>query len=192
MQLVFATHNKHKFEEICSLLKNRASLLNLNDLGIFEEIEETGKTLKENAQLKAKYIFERYKLNVFADDTGLEVDALNGDPGVYSARFAGNEKNASKNVEKLLKIMKNIENRQACFKTIIALYYENNIHYFEGTVEGTILEKPIGNKGFGYDPVFMPKGYNKSFAQMNIEIKNKISHRAIAIEKLVDFFSLKN
>ena len=190
MQLVFATNNEHKLEEIRSLMK-RADLLSLKDLGILEDIEETGDTLNQNALLKAGYVFERYGHDVFADDTGLEVKALDGAPGVFSARFAGEEKSAGKNIEKLLLLMKNKKNREAHFKTVIALILDGDIHFFEGIVEGTILEEPIGTNGFGYDPIFKPDGYDVSFAQMDIETKNKISHRGRAIEKLVEFLNFK-
>jgi len=190
MQLVFATNNEHKFNEIRSLLKQRADLLCLSDLGIVEDIEEIGSNLKENALIKAKYVFDKFGYNVFADDTGLEVDALNGEPGVFSARYAGDDKNSDKNIEKLLLNMKNHKNRDARFKTVIALFFNGNIHFFDGIVEGTILENPIGNSGFGYDPIFKPNGFDTSFAQMDLETKNIISHRGRAIEKLMTFLFL--
>ena len=191
MKLVFATHNNNKFEELKQILKDKVTLLNLNDLCIFEEIEETGLSLKENALIKAKFVKDQCGLNVFADDTGLEIDALDGAPGVISARFAGEDKNACKNMEKVLKLLENQTNRQARFKTIIALIFNGNNYFFEGAVEGTILGYPVGEKGFGYDPIFMPEGYNISFAQMSSEVKNSLSHRGKAVEKLMNFLNNK-
>ena len=190
MQIIFATHNQFKLKELQQLLNEKVTLLSLTDLGIFDEIEETGKTLIDNALIKAKTIYDKCGKNVFADDTGLEIEALNGAPGVLSARFAGEEKNAAKNIEKVLTLMKNKKNRNACFKTVIALILEGNTHFFEGIVEGKILEKPAGHNGFGYDPIFVPKGYDISFAQMDSNIKNSISHRGLAVEKLIKFLTL--
>jgi len=189
MQLIFSTHNQFKLVELQQLLKDKVTLLSLSDLGVFEEIEETGKTLKDNALLKAKIIYDKYGKNVFADDTGLEIEALNGAPGVLSARFAGEEKNATKNIEKVLKLLEDKKNRKACFKTVIALILNGKDYFFEGTVEGQILYKPIGSRGFGYDPIFMPDGYEVSFAQMEPETKNRISHRGKAVEKLIKFLN---
>ena len=152
-----------------------------------EDIPETGSTIKENAILKAQYVFDNYKLDCFSEDTGLMIDALNGEPGIYSGRYAGEEKNDKKNIEKVLGNLKNKENRIARFITVIALILEGNLYTFEGIVEGKIAKTPRGNKGFGYDPVFIPDGYNKSFAELGLDTKNKISHRAKAIKKLLEF-----
>ena len=190
MQLVFASHNNHKIKELQEIFGERIKLISLNDLGVIEEIEENGLTIEENASLKAKYISNKFGVNVFADDTGLEIKALAGKPGVMSARYAGEEKNPLKNMEKVLQQMQNIEERSARFKTVISLMFDNNEYLFEGIVDGHILKEPIGNKGFGYDPIFMPDGYTLSFAQMDSETKNRISHRGKAVERLINF--LKN
>ncbi|TCO10915.1 RdgB/HAM1 family non-canonical purine NTP pyrophosphatase [Natronoflexus pectinivorans] len=189
MQFIFATHNQHKLTEISQLLRNKIDLLSLNDVGHTTEIEENGKDLLENALIKARTIFNLYGKNTFADDTGLEIEALDGQPGVYSARFAGEEKDANANMNKVLKLMHNIENRKARFRTIIALIVDGNEHIFEGIVNGTILREPKGNKGFGYDPIFQPDDKMISFAEMDAEEKNRISHRGKAIEKLIEFFN---
>ena len=190
MQLVFASHNNHKIKELQEIFGERIKLISLNDLGVIEEIEENGLTIEENASLKAKYISNKFGVNVFADDTGLEIKALAGKPGVMSARYAGEEKNPLKNMEKVLQQMQNIDERSARFKTVISLMFDNNDYLFEGIVDGHILKEPIGNKGFGYDPIFMPDGYTLSFAQMDSETKNRISHRGKAVERLINF--LKN
>ncbi len=190
-EIVFATNNMHKLEEVRAVLKDIAEIISLPQLGCFEEIPETGSTLSENAILKAKYIYNRYGKNCFADDTGLEVDALNGAPGVYSARYAGKEQNAVANMKKLLLNLVGEQNRKARFKTVIALYENNKIHYFEGQIDGVITNEPRGEAGFGYDPVFIPDGYENTFAEMGAEEKNRISHRAIAVKKLADFFQNK-
>jgi XTP/dITP diphosphohydrolase len=192
MELVFATNNKHKIEEVRHLLKNNVRLLNLQDINCNEELLETGDTLEANASQKAKYVHEKFKVNCFADDTGLEIDALNGEPGVYSARYAGEERNAEKNIQKVLEKLKGIQNRKAHFKTIISLIINNKEHLFEGKVKGTISTELKGNKGFGYDPIFIPEGYEKSFAEMSLEEKNKISHRAIAVKKFAEFLNNLN
>lgn len=193
MKLVFATNNLNKIKEVRQLLKNNFELLNLEDIGCREELPETGNTLEENATQKAKYVFEKYKVDCFADDTGLEIDALNGRPGVFSARYAGEEKNAEKNIEKVLIEMKNYKNRSAYFKTVISLITKDKIYSFEGKINGLISFEKRGTSGFGYDPIFIPDGGKKSFAEMTLEEKNKISHRAIAIQKLVSFLnSLRN
>ena len=192
-KIIFATHNNNKLKELQQLLKETATLLSLNDLGIFDEIEETGKTLEENALLKAKFVYDRFGIDVFADDTGLEIEALSGAPGVISARFAGEDKNSKKDIEKVLMLLQSEKNRQACFKTVIALILNGKNYFFEGKVNGKILENPIGKEGFGYDPIFMPEGYDVSFAQMDLETKNGISHRGKAVEKLIKFLgSVKN
>ncbi len=187
MELIFATHNQHKLSELQQILENQIHLVSLDDLNHFDEIEETGLTLIDNAILKARYIYNQYKLDTFADDTGLEIEALNGAPGVLSARFAGAENNAINNMKKVLELMTGVTNRKAQFKTVIALIINNREFLFEGLVTGKILEFPIGDKGFGYDPIFQPQGYSVSFAQMDAETKNKISHRGKAVLQLVDF-----
>ncbi|HON18745.1 MAG TPA: non-canonical purine NTP diphosphatase [Salinivirgaceae bacterium] len=189
MEIIFATHNQHKRKEIEAAVPKHIRILSLDDVGIFDEIPETGTTLTENAILKAKYVFEKTQKNCFADDTGLEVDALNGEPGVYSARYAGESKNAQENMKLLLKKLECTSNRSARFKTVIALIYNGNLFTFEGIVEGEIIASPLGDAGFGYDPIFVPKGFSQTFAQMPLELKNSISHRGKALKKLVDFLS---
>ncbi len=189
MEIVFATNNLYKIEEVQHLLNNNFQLLSLNDIGCNEELPETGNTLEENAKQKARYVSETCKVDCFADDTGLEIEILNGRPGVLSARYVGEEKNSDKNIEKVLFEMKNSLNRTACFKTIISFIISNKEHQFEGIVNGTISKEKKGEKGFGYDPIFVPKGFNKSFAEMSLDEKNKISHRAIAVKKLADFLN---
>lgn len=186
-QLVFATHNSNKVSEVRDLLKNEFELLSLDDISIKEEIKETGITFIENAAIKANFVRDNYQLNCFADDSGLEVAALNGAPGVYSARYAGEPCDYQKNNHLLLKNLLQQKNRSARFITIIALRLEDNLHFFEGIVEGKISEEPRGNTGFGYDPLFIPDGFTKTFAEMSAEEKNKISHRSRAVNKLVDF-----
>ena len=188
MILVFATHNTHKLKEIQALLPQTIEVLSLNDINCTEDIPETAFTIEENALLKAKYINEKYGYSVFADDTGLEVAALNNAPGVFSARYAGEHKNDTENVQLLVKNMENVINRQAQFKTIIALCWENKTYTFEGIAKGTIAEKTLGDNGFGYDPIFIPDGYTRTFAQLSAQEKNRISHRAKAFEKLLHFF----
>jgi XTP/dITP diphosphohydrolase len=190
MKLVFATNNLHKLKEVQEMLSNAIEVLSLKDIGCFEDIEETEITLEGNAKLKADYITEKYGFDCFADDTGLEVEALDGDPGVYSARYAGEHGNAEKNMEKLLIELQNKSSRKAKFRTIIALNLRNKQYLFEGICEGEILNEKSGVKGFGYDPIFKPKNASCSFAEMNSEEKNIISHRGIAIQKLVNFLSL--
>ena len=166
-------------------------LSSLEDIGFHNEIEETGETLEENALIKARFIYYKFNENCFADDTGLEVECLDGAPGVYSARFAGKQKNAEDNMEKLLDLLKNKPNRKAQFRTIIALIIDGKEYVFEGIVKGEILEKKRGNKGFGYDPVFLPEKYDQSFAELPFNEKNKISHRALALKKLNKFLNEK-
>ncbi len=190
MKLVFATNNLNKLKEVQEMLSNTIELLSLKDIGCFEDIEETESTLEGNAKLKADYITEKYGFDCFADDTGLEVEALDGDPGVYSARYAGEHGNAEKNMEKLLNELQNKSSRKAKFRTIIALNLRNKQYLFEGICDGEILNEKSGVKGFGYDPIFKPKNASCSFAEMNSEEKNIISHRGIAIQKLVNFLSL--
>lgn len=190
MRLVFATHNQNKVTEIQRLLPHGIELVSLNDLGITEDIPETEKTLEGNAKLKSDYIFDNYNLPCFADDTGLLVDALNGEPGVYSARYAGPRNDANANMDKLLKNLSDNENRSARFKTVISLNLDGTTLFFEGIVEGEITISKKGNKGFGYDPIFKPTGYNETFAELPIEIKNEVGHRGKAFSRLITY--LKN
>jgi XTP/dITP diphosphohydrolase len=187
MKLIFASRNENKFLEIEKIIPKNIQLGNLNELNFYDEITENEETIEGNATFKAEFIHSKFGVNVFADDTGLEVEVLNGKPGVHSARFAGIECNSNKNINKLLELLKNKKNRKARFKTIIALIFKQQIYQFEGIVNGEILYKRKGKNGFGYDSIFKPKGFDKSFAELSIEIKNKISHRAIAMSKLIDF-----
>jgi XTP/dITP diphosphohydrolase len=189
MKLVFATNNKHKLEEVNNILGESFELLSLNDIGCDEDIPETAETLEGNALQKARYVHEHYGYHCFADDTGLEVEALDMAPGVYSARYAGPQKNSQDNTQKLLRELYKINNRNARFRTVIALIIDGKEWLFEGIVEGEILKKPSGVKGFGYDPVFKPNGYEQSFAEMDLSLKNKISHRGRAVAKLIDFLN---
>ena len=189
MKLVFATNNLHKLKEVQEMLSNSIEVLSLKDIGCFEDIEETEITLEGNAKLKADYITEKYGFDCFADDTGLEVEALDGKPGVYSARYAGEHGNAEKNMEKLLIELQNKSSRKAKFRTIIALNLRNKQYLFEGICDGEILNEKTGVKGFGYDPIFKPRNASCSFAEMNSEEKNIISHRGIAIQELVQFLN---
>jgi XTP/dITP diphosphohydrolase len=190
MELVFATNNTHKLEELQAIMGNRIKLLSLKDIGCDEEIPEDQATLEGNASQKAFYIYNKYGYNCFADDTGLEIEALNGEPGVYSARYAGEEKNAESNMDKVLAGLLKIKNRNARFRTVISLVIDGIEKQFEGIVEGSILNEKRGISGFGYDPIFQPTGFSKTFAEMNLTDKNKISHRGRAVEKLVLY--LKN
>lgn len=189
-ELVFATNNAHKLNEVSTILAPQYKIISLSDLKCSDDIPETANTLEGNALIKAQYFHNKFKCNCFADDTGLEVEALNGEPGVFSARYAGPEHDANANMHKLLANLKDCKNRKACFRTVIALILDNETYYFEGKIEGNIALTATGNTGFGYDPIFVPNGFNKSFAELGSEIKNKISHRALAVNKLVDF--LKN
>ncbi len=186
-KLVFATNNAHKLEEVRAVLDNKIEIVSLNELGCYDDIPETADTLEGNALIKAEYVFNKFEMACIADDTGLEVEALNGEPGVYSARYGGEPHNAQKNMQKLLTNLKGIENRKARFRTVIVLKDAERELYFEGTIHGHISETPSGAAGFGYDPVFVPDGYNKSFAELGPELKNKISHRALAVEELIRF-----
>lgn len=188
-QLVFATNNAHKLEEVAEKLNGRIKLLSLNDVNCTDDIAETGSTFSENASLKSHYIFNKYHLNCFGDDSGLEIDALNGEPGVYSARYAGEHGNHAANIDKVLKNMTGATNRKARFRTVISLIWAGKEHFFEGTVEGTIRHEISGNGGFGYDPIFQPNGYDITFAEMTLAEKNVISHRAKAVEQMVAFLS---
>ncbi len=194
MILIFASANKNKISEINALVPKQHSVIGLDSIGIFEDIPETGITLKQNSFLKANYVLNFLKnrnqvLCVFADDSGLEVEVLNGAPGVYSARYAGALKNDNANNNKLLQELKSTKNRNARFVTVITLILNQQIYYFEGEIKGSISAELIGDMGFGYDPLFIPQGYNQTFAQMNPELKNTISHRAIAVSKLLVFLN---
>lgn len=189
LKLVFATNNRHKLEEVAYKVNNKFELLTLEDIGCTEDIEETGSTFEENATIKSRYVFDKYHLNCFGDDSGLIVDALNGEPGVYSARYAGEHGNHPANIRKVLEKLNGAENRKARFISVISLILNGDEHFFEGIVEGTIRHQPAGNGGFGYDPVFQPDGYDITFAEMSMEEKNKISHRARAMEKLIEFLN---
>lgn len=186
-KLVFATNNLHKLEEVSHILTNTFDLLSLKDINCYSDIPETAETLEGNALLKAKFVYDYYQMNCFADDTGLEVEALNGAPGVYSARHAGNGHDSQANMKKLLAELKGVSNRKAQFRTVIALIIDGKEYLFEGVIKGNIIEKKRGTSGFGYDPVFVPEGYNQTFAELGNDIKNKISHRAQAIDKLCKF-----
>lgn len=191
MKLVFATNNNNKLQEVQEMLPTSIQLLGLKDINCFEEVDETETTLEGNAQLKATYITDLFGLDCFADDTGLEVDSLDGKPGVYSARFAGEPHNPEKNMQKLLKDLQQQKNRKAQFRTVICLHIAQEEFLFEGICKGEILTEKQGTKGFGYDPIFKPEGFSKSFANMSSAEKNKISHRGIAIHKLVHFLKEK-
>ena len=186
-QLVFSTHNKNKLKEIKKILSDKFKILGLSDLNCDDEIIESGKTLAQNAYIKASFINKSYNIDCFADDTGLEINSLNGEPGVYSARYAGDECSSEKNIEKVLNSLSNKKCRKAVFKTVICLVFSNEKYFFEGKVYGSISSKRMGKQGFGYDPIFIPSGLNKTFSQMSMDEKNKISHRAIAVEKLSKF-----
>lgn len=187
MELVFATHNQNKFIEVQAQLPHYITLLSLDDIGCFEDIPETADTIEENAVLKANYVKEHYKKDCFADDTGLEVTALNGAPGVHSARYAGEGATADQNIEKLLGELENEENRSAQFKTIIALNIKGEKVLFSGTAEGKITKEKRGNKGFGYDPIFLPEDCDRTFAQMTLTQKSEIGHRGKAMRQLIDY-----
>ena len=209
MKIVFATNNQHKLDEIRSILGDTIEVLSLKDIGCDVDIPETGQTLEENALQKAQYIYDHYHISVFADDTGLEVDALNGAPGIYSARYASMEAGAHEashdaeaNMSRLLRELGENNNRRARFRTVIALILKKDvcpcgctsikeIHQFEGIVEGRIIKERRGGEGFGYDPIFQPDGYEETFAELGMEIKNHISHRARAVKKLADFLLRK-
>jgi XTP/dITP diphosphohydrolase len=189
MQIIFASNNKHKIREISNILGDSFTLLSLSDINMEEDIPENEPTLEANALHKARHIHAATGMNVFADDTGLEVDALDGIPGVHSARFAGEMKDSDANIEKLLAMLGNNPERRARFRTLIALIFEGREYLFEGRSEGLIIKEKRGNNGFGYDPVFIPDGYDKTFAEMNLDEKNRISHRSKAFEKLRLFLS---
>jgi XTP/dITP diphosphohydrolase len=186
-KLVFATNNQHKLNEISAIVPPGFDIVGLQDIGCNEEIIESADTLEGNADIKSKYVFEQYGLECFADDTGLEVESLGGRPGVYSARYAGEEGDADKNIDKLLMEMSGVKNRKARFRTIISLVLNGKIKHFEGIVNGHIVDERKGMDGFGYDPVFMPDKYAQTFAEMPLELKNSISHRGMATRKLVEY-----
>ena len=192
MRIIFATHNNNKLFEVKKMISKKFKIKSLSDLGYNFEIPENEKTIKENAIFKAKFIYSKFKSNVFADDTGLEVEALGGKPGVHSARYAGNEKDNKKNIKKLLDSIRGIENRKANFKTVISLIFKDKLYVFEGKIYGKIADEERGLFGFGYDPVFIPNGFKKTFGELNPAIKNTISHRAIAFNKLISFFKKKS
>ena len=187
MKLVFATNNKHKLQEVRDILGGSIEVLSLNDIDCHDDIPETGTTLEENALIKARWISEKYGYNCFADDTGLEVEALNGAPGVYSARYAGEECDSEANMHKLLENLIEKNNRNAQFRTVIALIIGGEEMLFDGIVKGSIATGKRGDSGFGYDPVFIPEGYSESFAQMSSEMKNSMSHRFRATQLLADY-----
>lgn len=189
MKLVFATNNKHKLQEVRDILGGSIEVLSLNDIDCHDDIPETGTTLEENALIKARWISEKYGYNCFADDTGLEVEALNGAPGVYSARYAGEECDSQANMNKLLQNLTGENNRNAQFRTVIALIIDQKEMLFDGVVKGIISESKMGEAGFGYDPIFVPEGYSVSFAQMGSEVKNSISHRYRATQKLSNYLN---
>nr|WP_321450257.1 non-canonical purine NTP diphosphatase [uncultured Carboxylicivirga sp.] len=187
MELVFATNNINKLKEIQSAIGSHIQLKTLADINCIEDIPETKDTIEGNAIQKAEYIYNKYNMNCFADDTGLEIEALNGEPGVYSARYAGPKRDSNDNMDKVLSLLKDKSNRKARFKTVIALIMDGKTHLFEGIVDGIILNNKTGSEGFGYDPIFQPIGFSQSFAQMSLKEKNTISHRARAVYKLVQF-----
>ena len=185
MTLLFATHNDHKVEELNQLLPDSISLISLNDIGCEGEIEETGVSLEENAKIKADRARMKFGLDCFADDSGLEIEALDGAPGVYSARYGGEERDMDKNIQKVWNELKGHQNTRAWFRTVFYLHLEGKEYVFRGRVEGSIIFEKRGTKGFGYDPIFIPKGYQKTFAELGDDIKNKIGHRAIATQSLI-------
>ena len=188
-KFVFATNNAHKLAEVTDILGKKVELLSLKDIECYDDIPETADTLEGNALQKARYIYERYHTDCFADDTGLEVEALNGAPGVHSARYATNGHDSEANMKKLIKELEGKENRQAQFRTVFALIIDGKEHLFEGIAKGSIIEVRKGTAGFGYDPIFQPEGYTQTFAEMGSAEKNKISHRAIATQKLCNFLA---
>ena len=189
MKIVFASNNKNKINEISQQLPKTIEVVSLADIGCTEDIPETGQTIESNASIKANYVTEKYGLPCFADDTGLEIEALDGEPGVFSARYAGEDKNDDKNMALVLAKLDQESNRKARFKTVIALNINNEKHLFTGIVKGNITQEKIGTNGFGYDPIFVPEGFAETFAQMTIEQKNEISHRGKAVKQLVKYLS---
>ena len=192
MELIIASQNQNKLVEFKKILGDKINLFSLSDIGLNQEIPENEKTIKKNAMFKAKFVNTQTGKNVFADDTGLEIDSLNGEPGVYSARYSGFERNSDKNIELVLTKLKNKTNRNSRFKTIISLIIDGKSVNFEGVVEGKITEEKRGSNGFGYDPIFQPSGYASTFGEMSLKEKNKISHRSIAINKMVQYLKQNN
>src|SRR5690606_6676860 len=190
MDICFATNNKKKLEEVRAALEGKGiNILSLEDIGCREELAETGNTLDDNAFQKARYVSEHYRVNCFADDTGLEVEALDGEPGVYSGRYAGEPRSDARNIELLLDKLDGVENRKAWFRTVIALILDGKEYKFEGRAVGTITDLQVGSQGFGYDPVFQPEGHEKTFAELSMEEKNAISHRGKAVRQLISFLT---
>jgi len=187
MKLIFATNNQHKLKEIKALVNNGLEILNLSEIGCTDDIPETGTTIESNASQKSFFIFNKFGVNCFADDTGLEIEALNGSPGVFSARYAGEECCFEKNIDKVLKELEGVKNRKACFRTVISLIINGKEKMFVGRVDGDILTERHGKSGFGYDPIFRPEGYDITFAEMTLELKNSISHRGKAIQELIEY-----
>jgi XTP/dITP diphosphohydrolase len=192
MELIIASQNQNKLVEFKKILGDKINLFSLSDIGLNQEIPENEKTIKKNAMFKAKFVNTLTGKNVFADDTGLEIDSLNGEPGVYSARYSGVDRNSDKNIELVLRKLKNKANRNSRFKTIISLIIDGKSVNFEGVVEGKITEEKRGSNGFGYDPIFQPNGYASTFGEMSLKEKNKISHRSIAINKMVQYLKENN
>lgn len=190
-EIVFATNNQHKLEEVRAIVGKYFNVLSLADINCCEDIPETGSTFEENALQKARYVFEKYGYDCFADDSGLEVSALDNAPGVFSARYAGEPTDSQRNIEKLMHNMQGVSHREAQFRTVIALLYEGEQLLFEGCIKGVIIDTLRGDKGFGYDPVFRPCGYEETFAEMSSEQKNKISHRALATNQLIEYLLRK-
>ncbi|MCO5937289.1 non-canonical purine NTP diphosphatase [Mucilaginibacter sp. RB4R14] len=188
-QLVFATNNAHKLEEVQAKAGTQIKLLTLNDIGCQDDIEETGFTFNENASIKSRHIYQKYNLNCFGDDSGLEIEALNNEPGIYSARYAGKHGDHEANMDKVLNNLKGETNRKARFRTVISLIWNGDEHFFDGIVNGTIRHERCGTAGFGYDPIFQPDGYEITFAEMSMEEKNRISHRGRAVDLLISFLN---
>lgn len=186
-ELIFATNNTHKIEEVADAVGNQFKILSLHEINCYDEIIETGTTFKENASLKTHFIFDKYGLDCFGDDSGLEIEALNGEPGVFSARYAGKHGDHEANINRVLKQLEGISNRKAQFKTVISLIWKGREFWFEGTVPGIIRNEMSGNQGFGYDPIFQSDGYDVTFAEMSTSEKNEISHRGKAVAQLIDF-----
>lgn len=186
MELIFATQNEHKAEELRALIPAQFNMKTLNDIGCTEDIPETADTFAGNALLKSRYVYETYGMSCFGDDSGLQIDALNGEPGVYSARYSGS-RDFDRNIQMVLDKLQGVENRTARFRTVIALILDGREYLFEGIIEGRILQERTGERGFGYDPIFTPDGFNMSFAEMSLDQKNRISHRAKALQQMVEF-----
>lgn len=189
--IVFATNNKNKLKEMCEIMDGLYHVMSLEEIGCHEEIIEDADTIQGNAKIKADFITNRYHIDCFADDTGLEVEALNGAPGVYSARYAGEHCSYQDNVNKMLNALDGVENRKAVFRTVIALNLEGETYYFEGRCEGQITKEQRGSEGFGYDPIFQPDGFDETFAELGMDVKNSISHRGRATQKLIEFLQKK-